>query len=39
MGTGYNPIMHPTTQSGRIVSGYMRPGTSRQGSRAGGRKT
>lgn len=29
--------MHPASQSGRILSGYQRPGTSVQ-SRAGGRK-
>ena len=38
LGTSYNPIMHPTSQAGRILSGYQRPGTSRQGSRAGSRR-
>jgi hypothetical protein len=34
LNTGINPITHPTSQSGRILSGYQRPGTSRLNSRA-----
>jgi hypothetical protein len=31
---GSNPIIRPMSKSGRVNSGYVRPGTSRQNSRA-----
>jgi hypothetical protein len=34
-----NPIARPTSKTGRIATGFVRPGTSRQMSRAGGAAT